>query len=64
MGVFQWPGAQRLRVEMRKAGLSQSELSRRTGIGQSSVSRYASGDRAPKSAHVAVLLRELPGLGE
>ena len=51
--------AQRLRVEAAKRRWSGAELARRAGIGQSTVSRYTSGDCEPTAGNLAALAAAL-----
>lgn len=51
--------ATRLRALRERAGLSQSELARLSGVGQNSISRYEAGQFEPQVQQLLALARAL-----
>ena len=47
--------AQRLKQTMKERGITQTELSRITGLGKSSISQYVSGKNIPSKANMKII---------
>lgn len=50
----------RLRIALECEGVSQRELARLTGIDESNISHYISGERKPGADNIAAILKALP----